>query len=500
MKTPIRFTPEKQQELISRYQFCERIVEFGWIPVPPEDLGEDFIVHIYFERKATGASFYVQEKSVVNLQERQKDEFLPYSFEVKDLKHWETFVQPVVLVIWDIKLREGRWAIWNGVNGVIKHTNKKRPNWRNQGKTLVYIPSNNATDDNGLVKLQHAIGSFMYPLVSKNKELSMKMSISLPDSPDGIEMAEALKKLYDAGDKATLKNGAIKSVEIPDWAKPWFDTNFVEITMESRGSPDPLPVDITIITTDGKTETLKGIELKVVKAGMRTTQLSNEHQAYPVKFEFIFSSSKECSAAVEISGLGSNVNVTRDILKFKQALSLGGKLQLFSLKHNSPLPIDIPVPTQPEFAPGPEFIQIVEYLCLIQAKTGKFFQLQSDVISQQDTQTIIELLTIIKNGKLRKKGKNLEKQFEVEPPTNIIDCFQQKKPISLTLTHDTSSGELLGQKIEMGKAIEQITGILDMTLSELETAIEIHKVEGQLHLRLIDVESVISFPDWTPKV
>jgi hypothetical protein len=168
MTKSIRFTPEKQQELISRYQFCERVVEFGWIPVPPEDLGEDFIVHIYFEGQATGASFYVQEKSVVNLHKRRKGDFLPYSFDVKDLKHWEKFVQPVVLVVWDIKLREGRWAL---LKGVIKRIDQTRPKWRTQKETRVYIPWNNTTDNDGLVKLRHKVGKIMFPIIGKGKEL-----------------------------------------------------------------------------------------------------------------------------------------------------------------------------------------------------------------------------------------------------------------------------------------------------------------------------------------
>ena len=49
-----RFSSEKQQELISRNQFCECVVKFGWMPVSPEDLGEDFIIQIYFEKQATG--------------------------------------------------------------------------------------------------------------------------------------------------------------------------------------------------------------------------------------------------------------------------------------------------------------------------------------------------------------------------------------------------------------------------------------------------------------
>lgn len=500
MIKPIRFTPEKQQELISRYQFCERIVEFGWIPVPPEDLGEDFIVHIYFERQATGTSFYVQEKSVVNLPKREKNEFLPYSFEVKDLKHWESFVQPVILVIWDIKLREGRWALWNGIDGVIEHTSQKRPNWRNQKNTLVYIPSNNKTDDDGLVKLRYKIGNFMFPLVSKDKELDMTMTISLPDSQEGDEIAKSLEKFYDSGDEVTLQGNVIKSIDIPDWAKPWFDTNFAEIKIGSLGSPDPLPVDINIIGVDGRTETMKGVELKVVKSGMQTMQLSNAHQVYPLKFEFIFSSSRECSASVGINNLGGNVTITREILKFTQALSIGGKLQLFSLKHNIPLPIEIPVPPLAQMEPNLELIKLVDYLCLIQAKIGQFIQLPSlEHITEQDMRTVSELVTIIKQGKLVRNIKELNGQFSVELPENILECQCQKEPISLTIVHDTSSGELFGQKIEMGKAVEHITGMLDMTFFELEKAIEIHKAESNLPLQLVDVESVITFPDWTDK-
>src|SRR5258706_6223948 len=214
MTEPIRFTPEKQQELISRNQFCERVVEFGWIPVPPEDLGEDFIVHIYFEGKATGASFYVQEKSIVNLDARRKGDFLPYSFEVKDLLHWEKFVQPVILLVWDIKLRQGRWTL---LKDAIKEIDQKHPKWRWQKETRIYIPCENTTDNNGMQKLRYQICKFMSPIIYKDKDLDMTMKISLPDSQEGAEVAEALRKFLDDGEEVTLKGDFIKSIEIPNW-------------------------------------------------------------------------------------------------------------------------------------------------------------------------------------------------------------------------------------------------------------------------------------------
>src|SRR5258708_16699255 len=147
MTEPVRFTSEKQQELIRRSQFCERLVEFGWIPVSSEDLGEDVIVHIYFEGRATGASFYVQEKSIINLDARRKGDFLPYSFEVKDLIHWEKFVQPVILLVWDIKLREGRWTL---LKDAIKEIDQKRPKSRGQKETTLHIPSHHTTHNDTL--------------------------------------------------------------------------------------------------------------------------------------------------------------------------------------------------------------------------------------------------------------------------------------------------------------------------------------------------------------
>lgn len=493
MKKAIRFTAEKQQELISRYQFCERVVEFGWIPVPPEDLGEDFIIHIYYEGKATGVSFFAQEKSITNLEERQKDGFLPYSFEVKDLKHWDNFAQPVVLIVWDIKLRQGCWVL---LKDAIKHVDQVRPNWRDQGETTVYIPLKNTTDDSGLLSLRHKVGKSMFPIIGMNKELSMKMSLAPLDEWDDKEMAKSFEEFYDEGSEVTLKGNIIQSIEVPDWAKPWFDTDFTEITMGSLGSSEPLPTDISIITVDGNTETMKGVELKFTQTGSQTKYLSNEHQNAPLTFKFVFSSSKNCSASVGLNNLGNNVNITRDILRFKQALSKGGKLQLFSIAHNKPLPVDVPVPYQPEFGPTTEYMQIIDCLCLIQAKTGQFIKLETDEFSKQDIQTINELLIIIEQGKLIKVGKKINKKFETEPPEDIFEYLEQKKQITLTTNHENSSAELLDQKIEMGKAIEQTKGTLDMTHSELENAIEIYKTEGLLSLQLTDVEIVVTFPNW----
>ena len=109
--TKRRFSSQLQQEQISRGQLSECLVAYGWLPTSPVDLGEDFIVHIYFAGQATGVTFHLQEKSVTNLEQRRKGGVIVYPFKVSDLIHWEGFSQPVVLVVWDIYLREGRWVV-----------------------------------------------------------------------------------------------------------------------------------------------------------------------------------------------------------------------------------------------------------------------------------------------------------------------------------------------------------------------------------------------------
>jgi hypothetical protein len=63
-----RYSPQQQQENISRKQFEEFLEQHQWITndVVP-DLGEDILVRIYDKGISTGLSFYVQLKSTSNL-------------------------------------------------------------------------------------------------------------------------------------------------------------------------------------------------------------------------------------------------------------------------------------------------------------------------------------------------------------------------------------------------------------------------------------------------
>lgn len=342
MSEPIRLTNQKQQELISRKQLGERFVEFGWMPNSPEDLGEDFIVHIYFHGRATGVTFHVQEKSVTNLHERRKGDHLAYDFRVKDLKHWEAFSLPVVLIVWDIKLREGRWAL---LDAVISELDQRRPQWRfNKSKARVHIPWNNTTDDAGLMQLRQSIGWHFYPLIAKDKPLIMKVKLNFPHTEEG-------------------------------------------------------------------------------RAAMI-------------------------------------------------------------------------VPPQPQKAPDPEYLQLIDKLCTIQDKIGRFLRVPVKGLTRADVRAINELVEIIEYGKTVTKHAEITGEFKGQALDILLDGHRQGKPIQLRVSYNESYVELFGLKIQTGRMTRHITGTIEMPITELEKAITALNPDEYLTLRFVEAEVVEIFPDW----
>lgn len=497
MSEPIRFTTQKKQELISCKQLGERFVEFGWMPNSPEDLGEDFIVHIYFQGRATGVTFHVQEKSVTNLHERQKGDHLVYDFRVKDLKHWEAFSLPVVLIVWDIKLREGRWAL---LDTVISELDQRRPKWRvNKSTARVYIPWNNTTDNAGLVRLRQSIGWHLYPLIARDKQLRMNMKLNFPDTEEGRAAWKAFECFRRGGEQATFRGRIIRELKFSKWAMPWlgeYDPDNVEVSIGPPASPKTFPVDIDIISVDGETASIPTVELRLIKSGEEVAQLSNDHQTSPLHFCFtIRKPDKYVEGSIRVNNLGSNVHLTRDVMRFLQAIATGGTLRFtFFSPDNASLAITLP--PQPEKLPISECLQLIDKLCKIQDKTRQFLQVPVEGLTRADVQASYELVEIIEHGKTITKHTEITGKFKGEALDIALDVHRQAKPIHLTVSSHESYVELLGLKIQMGRMTRHISGTIGMPITGLEKAITALDPDEYLTLRFIDVEVVEIFPDW----
>jgi len=342
-----RFSPQINQERISRKQIEERLVNFGWVATPPEvDLGEDYFIHIYIGGRATGVSFYAQAKSVTNLLQRRKNNKLVYTLKPKDLKHWETFVLPVVVIVWDTKRREGCWAL---ISKLISQLNKDRPNWRNNTTGVsVSIPWENTLDDVGLVSLKQAVGQHFYPLIAGDKELELNVKLSFPNTPEGQEFRGAFERHLKEGEPVDLKGKIIQELRFSPWWEQWFggyDPETVELHIGPTSSSDTLLAGIDVISNAGENASISNIEFRYTQVGTELVKLTNDHQAVPLHFNVTLPKpeiSRYGYISLTTKSFGRNVFETRDTMRFLQALTNGGKICLtFTSLNNQTLVVSL---------------------------------------------------------------------------------------------------------------------------------------------------------------
>lgn len=487
MVAPVRYTPQKRQERISRRQLCERFDEFGWIATPPdEDLGEDFIVHIYLQGRATGVTFHVQEKSVTNLNERRQGDFLVYKFEVKDLKHWAEFSFPVVLIIWDIKLREGRWAL---IDKVIEGLDQRHSNWReNKSKASVYIPWDNTTNDTGLIRLKQSIGYRLYPLIAKDREPEIEIELNFPDTKKGQAVQTDFENFLRRGEQITIEGEFISELTLPEWYELWFgelDRNKLEIIFEFPIPDKIFPVAVTMLSNNGKTVSIPNIELKITKRGLESAELSNHHQNSPLHFRYTIPKSGE-GVFIKVNNLGSDIHTVHNTANFLQAIASGGTLRFTFLTLKKVVSQDIVVFPQSEKKFNPEYLKLINKLCLIQNRTGRFLPVPNREIPGREVREISRLVEIIERGKAIIQGQEMKGEFEDEALKLILNAYQNNEPVKIQASFDGSQVKFLGIEIQTGPGTRWSTGTPKLPITESEKPI----------VEFVDVEIIDVFPDW----
>jgi predicted nucleotidyltransferase len=490
MRKKSRFTSKMEQELISRQQLTERFIQFGWIPNPPViDLGEDFIVNVYFQGSGTGISFYIQEKSVTNIEGRLKNDYVVYPFAVKDLLHWEKFGLPVVLIVWDIKLKEGRWAI---LDDATKYLDEKRPRWRsNKTTTQVFVPWENATDDKGLKTLRHIIGLKLLPIISKGEPIAI--TPQFPDTVEGEEARKIIERISITGGKAVLSGTFFDYPE-------WFETENVQVVVKAELPSIEIPTRIYITNHDSKTIS-RETELKLFERNVGFLRFSDEHQSRALTTQLTVrenpSGGIEFSFNIRVNNLGVDAYEARDVMKFVKSLAEGGILRLYfpTLENQS---IVINAPYQPENFPypKPEYMRFLDTLCLIQDNVKEVFQVPIEGPSSEDLRAINSLINIIRTGKLRGKADHFEIEIRKPGVQILLNVHRLGKQQHARIITPTSSVKLFGKEILTGHVTQHIIGSVGISIDEFEAAVENLCAGESLLVRIVDVEVTEVYSDW----
>lgn len=486
-----KFAKSIQQEGISRDQISERLKEFGWIPSPTNiDLGEDFIVHIYIDGNPTGKTFHLQAKSVTNIDERKKKNFLVYQFKKQDIFDWEYFEDPVVLLVWDIKQRTGKWVL---LDDVIRHLENTNPQWRSNKSTVnVFIPWINTTDDKGLMGLRERIAIRMLPIMLSKRDFS----IQLKD-----EEAEVHKELESLSKSGGVFVTSGRHFNFPNWFIRWFDPNNFTLTFESKLSSEPLYFKIIAVDLDGQ-RLFHDTELLISKQDESSIVFSNEQLNSSIKIEFKLLKNTERKqydyyTNLSVNNFGKTVYETRDILLFLRAFITGNKrTMVFSSKdgETSVLEGDDRKGVFPEDLNG--ILIILDKLCRIQDNMDFQISYPQDGVSEKDLKSIERLYQAIDKGKVELKSRKFEIELQKQGIETLLKTMGGEEKIDgrFQLSID-SHFTLFGNDVRLGRLVRFISGKIDQTRSELLKIIDDLEESGAFEITIHEPRAVDLYVD-----
>lgn len=469
MVAPIRLTPQTQQERRSIRQIAECFETFGWVVTPPsEDLGEDFIAHIYFDGRATGVLCHIQAKSITNLQERKRQDYLPYRFEVKDLSHWSQFALPVILLIWDTQQQEGRWVI---AKEAIFQLEKKNPNWHAKKTATIRIPWNNTTDDLGLKQLRQAIGHQLARQLTHSKSIEGTLQLKFSNDPQGQEALQKFEAYLKEGASVTLTEKFIEKIEMSSWFQTWFGKpTMIKLGPNVYNSPIPLKLEMFSNEKSNPSQHIEGI----LQAGQELITISNHHQkSHPLHFKISFTVDK--ADPLQIHGkqiqftrnhYGSHVGETIQTEAFIQALCQGGQL-LISSPNYSDFHIRLGLEPNQQLAqnlqPDGRFNELIHKLYDIQKQFKRPFRVPKNGFSLDDVNDVIGLWNIIKTGKMKTLATNLTLRFDPTSPDfeQFLQVYREQEAqnnmFDFTFSYQEGAYEILGESIDTRARIRYIT-------------------------------------------
>lgn len=493
-----RFSKQMQQEDVSVPQLMERLAKYGWVVNRiGRDLGEDLLVQIYADGSSTGLDFYVQLKSVRDLDKRStRKGVVGYPFDVKDLEHWEVSATPVTLLIWDVGRKFGRWL---NVSEAVTWLDKHRPAWRNQTTVTIAFPASNTTEDAGLLCLRRTVADHFLPVVSAGKPLSMSIELEFPPNEDGQAKLEAFQRCMTAGDSVELDRRFIRAVTPSDWwTRLYGDSDSADWHVDLGPVPihEPFPWRLDVMLKAESLASIHYLDLRVLKHGSEEVTFSNEAQPIPLSVRIVFRHpSGECEMSLTVRKGITAVDQVYEALCFLRALNAGDTLRVTTLKDQVAFRFPLVEP-RPD-APDALTMDLMRKLVDIQTTTGCKLAMRPDwSLTPVDAADISEVEQIIQTGRLDRDDQIMNGRFKKPAVDLILKPVLAGQSLRFRLTYYESWVDLLGTKVGLGPSIRYVTGHLDMSVEGLQIAMAAMGPDDELPLRIVHAQVTDRYEDW----
>jgi hypothetical protein len=199
------------------------------------------------------------------------------------------------------------------------------------------------------------------------------------------------------------------------------------------------------------------------------------------------------SVGFSLNSMGGNVRETHTVLGFLNTVAGGGKLRIDFLGADNQS-LSMVVEPQLNAAPDARFLNLVTKLSSIQEKTSVFFRVPEEGIDPKDALVIDELTEILDRGKTTVGGKTVIIEVKGEALGILLDVHRQGKPVHFRLTTLDSFVEIFQIVVSTGPMTREVTGYVEMSVNELESAIQNLSPDSFLPVRIINAKVIESFP------
>lgn len=173
-----RRTTAHANEDIARSLLRQAFATAGWaINDLHSDYGEDLLVRIFKNGKATPFAFYVQSKSVANVSKRLAKDGRSISQKVTalHLRSWATMREPVILAVTDVKTKQ---TYWECVQTNLKCQDSVNEETVQNKSVTIAIPKENTLDESGLQTIE-GIAQSLYHIANRERVALWALAQSL---------------------------------------------------------------------------------------------------------------------------------------------------------------------------------------------------------------------------------------------------------------------------------------------------------------------------------
>jgi len=390
-----------------------------------------------------------------------------------------------------------------------------------QGKTQTQSPSSSVVEKLRAIQSELDKASPHYRLVATSegefivqpkhpeahKEQPLKVSgrFEFPDTPEGREMRDKLERTMATGEPTTIPKEYIKYLKLPEVFSPLIDISGEGVETVTIGGfvpPRFVPVKMLLKGNDGEETELDYIQLETTHGDVDKIILTNKNQPVPWKFTLTLNlqtGQLKFDYAVNYSGLTAVREL--DAMRLTDALSKGGTLEIIHLDTGFTAQVVNIAPGAID-ATEPTLLKFIEKAALIQNKTRIPIIIPDRPIEGEEIGVVYGTAQKLETGRAVISVQSWQSYVGLDLAKNLIEIFDKRQPISLSLSFENESVMVFGREIHLGMVVLtcERTTMSDEDLQVLKTAISTNQ-QGHILARFTPFENtpmLAHYPDWLP--